>query len=63
MLFYHPYEAASPGWWDRTNRRLVEEQGRAMTGYVPGGGVPEEVPWLYMRDRRGQSFGLLGTRP
>lgn len=40
MLWYHLYEAASPGWWERTNRRLAKEQGRTMTGYVPGQGVP-----------------------
>ena len=28
MLWYHLYEAASPGWWERTNRRLLREQGR-----------------------------------
>ena len=61
MLFYHLYEAASPGWWERTNRRLIKEQGRAMTGYVPGGSVPSGVPWLYIQNRQGQSFGLAGS--
>jgi hypothetical protein len=37
---YHLYEAASPGWWERTNRRLAKEQGRVMTGYTPGGKIP-----------------------
>ena len=63
MLFYHLYEAASPGWWERTNRRLIKEQGRAMTGYVPGGSVPSGVPWLYMQNRQGQSFELAGANP
>jgi hypothetical protein len=47
MLWYHLYEAASPGWWERTNRRLTKEQGRAITGYTPGGGVPGGVPGVY----------------
>ncbi len=62
MLFYHLYEAASPGWWERTNRRLIKEQGRAMTGYTPGGSVPSGVPWLYMQNGQGQSSGLMGER-
>lgn len=44
MLWYHLYEAASPGWWERTNRRLLKEQGRTMQGYAPGQGVPW-TPW------------------
>lgn len=40
LLWYHLYEAASPGWWERTNRRLARWQGRVMTGYVPGGRIP-----------------------
>jgi len=40
LLWYHLYEAASPGWWERTNRRFAREQGRVMTGYVPGGKIP-----------------------
>jgi hypothetical protein len=44
MLWYHLYEAASPGWWDRTNRRLEKERGRVMTGYRPGGQIPW-TPW------------------
>ena len=40
LLFYHMYEAMSPGWWERTNRRLQHEQGRTMMGYSPGAGVP-----------------------
>ena len=44
LLWYHLYEAASPGWWERTNRRLEKEQGRTLGGYVPGAGVPY-TPW------------------
>ncbi len=40
LLWYHLYEAASPGWWDRTNRRLAKEQGRTMQGYAPGQPIP-----------------------
>jgi hypothetical protein len=40
MLWYHLYEAASPGWWARTNKRLIKEQGRPMAGYEPGGAIP-----------------------
>lgn len=61
MMFYHLYEAASPGWWERSNRRLQKEQGRAMTGYMPGGGVPWGVPGIYLSDAHGQSTGVLGN--
>jgi hypothetical protein len=44
LLWYHLYEAASPGWWERTNRRLAKERGRVMTGYRPGGKIPW-TPW------------------
>jgi hypothetical protein len=40
LVWYHAYEAMSPGWWERTNRRFIKEQGRGMAGYTPGGGVP-----------------------
>lgn len=60
MLWYHLFEAASPGWWDRTNARLAKEQGRTMTGYTPGGGVPWGVPGLYLGNSAGQSSGLIG---
>jgi hypothetical protein len=40
LLWYHLFEAASPGWWERTNRRLQKEQGRTMIGYRPGGHIP-----------------------
>ena len=47
LLWYHLYEAASPGWWERTNRRIAREQGRTMTGYEPGAGVPGGIPGIY----------------
>jgi hypothetical protein len=59
MLWYHLYEAASPGWWQRTNRRLEKERGRTMVGYTPGGSVPYGLPGIYLQ-RGGQSMGLLG---
>jgi hypothetical protein len=40
LLWYHLFEAASPGWWERTNRRLQKEQGRTMVGYRPGAKIP-----------------------
>jgi hypothetical protein len=40
LLWYHLFEAASPGWWERTNRRLQKEQGRTMVGYRPGAPIP-----------------------
>jgi hypothetical protein len=40
LLWYHIFEASSPGWWERVNRRLQKEQGRTMVGYRPGGGIP-----------------------
>lgn len=47
LLWYHLYEAASPGWWERTNRRMQREQGRTMQGYEPGGGIPGGIPGIY----------------
>lgn len=61
MLWYHLYEAASPGYWERTNRRLEKEQGRPLTGYMPGQGVPWGVPGLYLKTGS-QTSGLLGAR-
>ena len=61
MMWYHLYEAASPGWWERTNRRLEKEQGRTMTGFTPGGGVPYGVPGIYLKSRGGQASGLFGS--
>src|SRR4029077_10182755 len=43
LVWYHLYEAASPGWWERTNRRLIREQGRGMAGYRPRGGAPRPM--------------------
>jgi hypothetical protein len=62
MLWYHVYEAASPGWWERTNKRLQKEQGRTMVGYTPGGGVPTGLPGLYLHAPGGRSYGLLAGR-
>ncbi len=62
LMWYHLYESASPGWWERTNRRLQKEQGRAMTGYVPGGGVPIGVPGVYLGNNQGSS-GIFGKGP
>ena len=61
MLWYHLYSAASPNWWERTNRRLEKEQGRAMTGYMPGAGVPWGVPGVYLKNSSGQSSGVFGN--
>jgi hypothetical protein len=63
LLWFHLYEAASPGWLDRTNRRLQREQGRTMLGYEPGAGVPWGLPGVYMASH-GSASGLLaaGTR-
>lgn len=61
LLFYHLYSAASPNWWERTNRRLEKEQGRAMTGYTPGGGVPWGVPGIYLKNDQGESSGIFGN--
>lgn len=47
MFWYHLYNAASPGWWERTNRRIARETGRTMLGYTPGGGVPGGIPGVY----------------
>jgi hypothetical protein len=59
MLWYHLYEAAKPGWWERTNRNLQKEQGRTMQGYTPGGGVPTGVPGVYLKSQGGKATGLL----
>jgi hypothetical protein len=47
LAWYHIYNAISPGWWERTNRRIARENGRTMMGYVPGGGVPGGIPGVY----------------
>jgi hypothetical protein len=44
LLWNHIFEAISPGYWERTNRRQLKEQGRAKWGYTPGAGVPS-YPW------------------
>lgn len=40
LAFYHMYEAASPGWWERTNQQMIKEGQPPMMGYSPGSGVP-----------------------
>lgn len=40
LLFYHLREAADPGWWERTNRKLEADSGRALPGYAPGKPIP-----------------------
>lgn len=60
LVLYHLYEAASPGWWERSNRRLQKETGRTMTGYQPGEGVPFGLPYLYMTTPGGATSGLFG---
>ena len=44
------------------NQRMSREQGRTMSGYTPGGGVPLGIPGIYMQNRSGQTFGALGQR-
>jgi hypothetical protein len=44
LLWFHLYEAASPGWWERANRRQMKETGRAMLGYKAGAPIPW-TPW------------------
>lgn len=47
MLWYHLYEGANPGWWDRTNQRLEKQKQQTYSGYKPGGSVPFGVPGVY----------------
>jgi hypothetical protein len=61
LLWYHLYEAASPGWWERTNRKMVREQGRTMAAYTPGAGVPFGVPYAYLKTPAGTSSGLFAA--
>jgi hypothetical protein len=48
MLWYHLFETMSPGWWQRTNQRMLQKQGHAMVGYSPGAPVPYGVPPFYL---------------
>ena len=48
LVAYHLLEAASPGWWERTNQRLENEGQKPMIGYVPGRGVPYGMPGVYL---------------
>lgn len=59
LLWYHLFEAASPGWWERSNRKLQRDTGRSMTGYSPGGGVPYGVPGLYLKNNAGSTSGIV----
>lgn len=61
MLMYHVYEAMSPGWWERMNRRELKEQGRTMQGYRPGAGVPYGIPGIYLQNPGGETSGLFGS--
>jgi hypothetical protein len=40
LAWYHLYEAASPGWWERTNKAIKAERGKGMAGYMPGAPIP-----------------------
>lgn len=40
LLFYHLYEAAQPGWWERTNQARLRRGESAMQGYMPGAPIP-----------------------
>jgi len=48
LFYYHVFEGLHPGWWERMNRRMQKEQGRTMTGYTPGAGVPWGIPHVYL---------------
>ena len=61
MMWYHLFEASNPGWWERTNHRLHKEQGREMTGYSPGSGVPWGMPGIYLKNNSGETSGLFGA--
>jgi hypothetical protein len=63
MLFYHMFEAASPGWYDRSNERLQRETGRTMIGYTPGAGVPYGIPGLYLGGNAAPPTGALAGQP
>jgi hypothetical protein len=45
-LWFHLFEAMKPGWWERSNRRELKEQGRARIGYKPGAPIPYLPPAL-----------------
>jgi hypothetical protein len=40
LVWNHLFEAVSPGYWSRTNKRLLKETGRAKVGYYPNMGPP-----------------------
>ena len=58
MLLYHVYEAMSPGWWRRSNERMLRQQGRTRMGYRAGAGVPWGIPGLYLQNG-GEASGVL----
>jgi hypothetical protein len=49
MALYHIYEEMSPGWWERTNRKMQKDEGRTMVGYKPGRGIPYGIPGVTIR--------------
>jgi hypothetical protein len=40
LLWFHLFEAMHPGWWERTNRRMEREQGRAEMGSLRWSSAP-----------------------
>jgi hypothetical protein len=40
MVFYHMFEAAQPGWWERTNQARIKQGKGGLAGYSPGTGIP-----------------------
>lgn len=39
-IFYHLFEAAQPGWWQRTNQARIQRGQGAYAGYFPGAPIP-----------------------
>jgi hypothetical protein len=44
LILFHIYSALDPTWWERTNRKMLHDQGQSMVGYTPGGAIPF-APW------------------
>lgn len=40
LVWNHLFESVSPGYWERMNKRLLKETGRAKMGYSPNMGPP-----------------------
>lgn len=40
LFWFHAFEWASPGWWERSNQFMQRESGYTRFGYSPGRGVP-----------------------